>query len=158
MAKAPTFRFSGAGSAGSIGRLVGLLLGGLLLLAASAPAFAGVAIAIDLSSQRMQVRIDGRPAYSWPVSTARPGYRTPTGRFHPIRLERVWYSSIYDSAPMPHSIFFHGGYAIHGTYQVRSLGRPVSHGCVRLSPGNAGTLYHLVQSYGRGATSITITR
>ena len=129
-----------------------------VMSAAPALAKGGLSVRIDLSLQRMQVIIDGRPAYNWAVSTARPGYRTPTGRFHPVRLERVWYSSIYDSAPMPHSVFFHGGYAIHGTYQVGSLGRPVSHGCVRLSPGHAATLFSLVQHYGRGNTVIVIGR
>lgn len=129
-------------------------------IGAAWPAAAGssLAVRIDLSSQRMQVRIGGRPAYTWAVSTARPGYRTPTGRFHPIRLERVWYSTIYDSAPMPYSIFFYGGYAIHGTYDIRNLGRAVSHGCVRLHPANAQTLYNLVRRYGPGNTLITITR
>jgi lipoprotein-anchoring transpeptidase ErfK/SrfK len=124
----------------------------------AAQAAAAVSVRIDLSEQRMRVSINGRSAYSWPVSTARPGYRTPTGAFHPIRLERVWYSSIYDSAPMPYSIFFSGGYAIHGTTEIRNLGRPVSHGCVRLHPGNAQILFNLVRKYGYGNTLITITR
>lgn len=115
-------------------------------------------ILIDLSEQTMTVKVDGRVAHRWLVSTARRGYRTPTGRFHPIRLERVWYSSKYDSAPMPYSIFFHGGYAIHGTLEIRRLGRPVSHGCVRLHPDNARILFRLVRSYGRGSTVIVIRR
>jgi lipoprotein-anchoring transpeptidase ErfK/SrfK len=49
---------------------------------------------------------------------------------------------------MPHSIFFSGGYAIHGTYATGSLGRPVSHGCVRLSPGHAAMLYDMVRREG----------
>jgi len=53
---------------------------------------------------------------------------------------------------MPHSIFFRGGYAIHGTYEVAHLGRPVSHGCVRLSPANAATLYALVKAEGATIT------
>lgn len=112
---------------------------------------------IDLSEQVMTVEVDGFPAYAWPVSTARRGYRTPTGRFRPIRLERVWYSRKYDNAPMPHSIFFHGGYAIHGTTEIRSLGRPVSHGCIRLHPDNARVLFGLVRSYGAGSTTIVIS-
>jgi len=42
---------------------------------------------------------------------------------------------------MPYSIFFRGGYAIHGTYATGALGRPASHGCVgacrRLTPRNS---------------------
>lgn len=118
---------------------------------------AELGVLIDLSEQTMVVEVDGFPAYTWPVSTARAGYRTPTGRFRPIRLERVWYSRKYDNAPMPHSIFFHGGYAIHGTTEIRSLGRPVSHGCIRLHPDNARILFGLVRSYGSGSTTIVIS-
>jgi lipoprotein-anchoring transpeptidase ErfK/SrfK len=58
---------------------------------------------------------------------------------------------------MPHSIFFHGGYAIHGSYETRYLGRPASHGCVRLHPSNAAALYSLVRKHGSGKTVIKIT-
>lgn len=118
---------------------------------------AELGVLIDLSEQTMTVEVEGIRAHTWPVSTARRGYRTPTGRFRPIRLERVWYSRKYDNAPMPHSIFFHGGYAIHGTTEIRTLGRPVSHGCVRLHPDNARVLFGLVRSYGPGSTIIAIS-
>jgi len=118
---------------------------------------ASVNVRIDLSEQRMSVRVGGKPVYSWAVSTARRGYRTPTGTFRPIRLERIWYSSKYERAPMPFSVFFYGGYAIHGTTELRNLGRPVSHGCVRLHPDNARRLFSLVRKYGARNTRITIT-
>jgi lipoprotein-anchoring transpeptidase ErfK/SrfK len=113
---------------------------------------------IDLSQQRMTVYEYGMPVYQWLVSTARRGYRTPVGTFHPIRLERYWRSRKYDWAPMPYSIFFLGGYAIHGTTEVRNLGKPVSHGCVRLRPANARILYNLVREYGKHDTDIVIRR
>jgi len=70
----------------------------------------------------------------------------------------VWHrSTIYSGSPMPHSIFFHGGYAIHGSYETKYLGRPASHGCVRLHPSNAAALYSLVRHYGSGNTVIKIT-
>jgi lipoprotein-anchoring transpeptidase ErfK/SrfK len=68
------------------------------------------------------------------------------------------YSSKYENSPMPYSVFFRGGYAIHGTGYVKSLGRPVSHGCVRLHPRNAAMLYRLVRSYGMSNTRIVIHR
>jgi hypothetical protein len=49
---------------------------------------------------------------------------------------------------MPHSIFFHGQYAIHGTLEVDQIGRPASHGCIRLTPTAAATLYALVSREG----------
>lgn len=99
---------------------------------------------VDLSSQRMTVYVNGKRAYTWRVSTGKSGYRTPTGTFRPKRMRRVHYSNRYNNAYMPNSIFFLGGYAIHGTTATGSLGRPVSHGCVRLSQGNAKRLYELV--------------
>jgi lipoprotein-anchoring transpeptidase ErfK/SrfK len=123
-----------------------------------AAASASVTARISLSQQRMYVSVDGIPRYTWAVSTARKGYRTPVGSFRPQRLERMWYSRKYDMSPMPHSVFFRGGYAIHGTNYVKSLGRPASHGCVRLAPGNAAALYSLVRKHGMGGTRIIITR
>lgn len=99
---------------------------------------------IDLSSQRMTVYVNGKRAYTWRVSTGKSGYRTPTGTFRPKRMKRVHHSNRYNNAYMPNSIFFLGGYAIHGTTATGRLGRPVSHGCVRLSQGNAKRLYDLV--------------
>jgi lipoprotein-anchoring transpeptidase ErfK/SrfK len=106
----------------------------------------------------MYVVQDRQIAYVWRVSTARPGCRTPISRYRPIRLERIWYSSKYEAAPMPCSIFFHNGYAIHGTVGVKKLGRPVSHGCVRLTRQNARTLFNLVRAYGRNNTWIIVRR
>ncbi|WP_436643313.1 L,D-transpeptidase [Microbaculum sp. FT89] len=136
-----------------------LIVAGALTILAAEPATAGsVSVRIDISEQRMHVSVGGRPAYTWKVSTARRGYRTPIGNFRPKRLERTWYSTRYNGSPMPNSIFFYGGYAIHGTYEVRNLGRPVSHGCVRLAPQNARTLFDLVLKHGRGSTLITVVR
>jgi lipoprotein-anchoring transpeptidase ErfK/SrfK len=130
----------------------------LFALLFSMPALAGVVAHIDISSQTMQVSVDGRPLYVWPVSTARFGYVTPTGYYHPIRLERIWHSAIYNNAPMPYAVFFRGGYAIHGTYEVGHLGTPASHGCVRLNTWDAATLFSLVEQHGYGSTSIIISR
>jgi lipoprotein-anchoring transpeptidase ErfK/SrfK len=124
----------------------------------AAPAMASSVVArIDLSNQTMQVFVNGAQRYVWAVSTARRGYVTPVGTYRPQRLEPMWYSRKYEMSPMPHSIFFRGGYAIHGTNYVRRLGTPASHGCVRLHPSNAATLYSLV-SQARGSTTIIVTR
>ncbi len=127
-----------------------------LVLALPSLAQAQVVAKINLSSQRMAVFVNGAPRYNWPVSTARRGYRTPTGTFKPTALVRYHRSSIYDGSPMPHSIFFKGGYAIHGTGYIKSLGRPASHGCVRLHPRNAAALYRLVLNHGMGSTRIVV--
>lgn len=113
---------------------------------------------VSLSDQTMRVSIDGRPAFAWRVSTARRGYVTPTGSFKPTRMHTMWYSRKYDNSPMPYSVFFHGGYAVHGTDAVKRLGRPASHGCVRLHPDDAADFYRLVETFGKTNTSIVITR
>jgi hypothetical protein len=58
---------------------------------------------------------------------------------------------------MPNSVFFYGGYAIHGTLEERRLGNAVSHGCVRLARENAAVLYAAVQAHGMSRTHIRIT-
>jgi hypothetical protein len=113
-------------------------------------------IDINLSTQRMNVSENGASKYTWAISSAAPGYRTPTGTFKPVWMSRMWYSRQYDYSPMPHSIFFHNGVAIHATQAIRHLGRPASHGCVRLAPSNAATLYKLVGKHGKGLTKIVV--
>lgn len=130
-----------------------------LMMLATGSAMAGTVTArIDISSQTMRVYVDGWQRYTWPVSTARKGYRTPTGEYRATRLERMWYSRKYDISPMPHSIFFKGGYAIHGTNAIKRLGSPASHGCVRLHPDNAAALFALVRQHGMRNTEIILTK
>jgi lipoprotein-anchoring transpeptidase ErfK/SrfK len=117
---------------------------------------ASVLVQIDRSVQQMSVSVDGVPRYNWRVSTARRGYVTPPGSYHPQMLARRWFSRKYYNSPMPHSIFFYGGFAIHGSYEISQLGRPASHGCVRLDPSNAAILYGLVEREGMDATTIVI--
>lgn len=113
-----------------------------------------VEVRVDLSTQTMHVASRSGESYVWPVSTGRAGYVTPRGVYRAQRLARMHYSRKYDMSPMPHSIFFRGGYAIHGTGAVKRLGTPASHGCVRLAPGNAAKLFALAQQEG---ARITIT-
>jgi hypothetical protein len=115
------------------------------LLGALTRAEAGIVVTVDKTAQRLSVSVDGFPRYEWPVSTARWGYRTPNGTYRPQWLARKWFSRKYDWSPMPYSIFFDGGYAIHGSYEISHLGRPASHGCIRLHPDNAAVLFALVQ-------------
>jgi len=73
-------------------------------------------------------------------------------------MKRMHYSTLYNNAPMPHSLFFSGNFAIHGTDQTERLGTPASAGCVRLHPENAARLYALVQEKGRANTLIEIVK
>jgi hypothetical protein len=128
------------------------IIAGAALVGVQTTAQATVHVNIDLSTQTMHVTSASSDDYDWPVSTGRPGHRTPTGVYHPQRMYVMTHSNKYDDAPMPHAIFFTGGYAIHGTYAVASLGGVASHGCVRLAPGNAATLFDMVKH--EGATII----
>lgn len=125
-------------------------------LLVSAPAQADLLVNISKSQQRLSVMVDGAEAYRWPVSTGRRGYTTPSGSYRPTRLERHWYSRKYQMSPMPWSVFFHRGYAVHGTMEAHSLGRPASHGCVRLRPDNASILYSMVRRYGANHTRLVV--
>ena len=120
------------------------------------PARADVVAHISLSQQKMTVIVDGVERHRWPVSTARRGKRTPVGSFRPQTLVRMHYSTLYNNAPMPYSIFFHGNYAIHGTTEVKRLGRPASAGCVRLHPDNAKMLFGLVRERGPANVQIVL--
>jgi lipoprotein-anchoring transpeptidase ErfK/SrfK len=118
---------------------------------------ASVNVRVSKSSQQMYVYVNGSLQHVWATSTARRNFYTPVGTFRPQRLERSWYSRKYNNAPMPYSVFFHKGYAIHGTNEVKYLGRPASRGCVRLAPKNAAVLFSLIRQYGPASTRITIT-
>lgn len=115
----------------------------------------GLKVNVDVNDQVMEVYVGGRLRHRWPVSTGRDGYDTPGGTYRPQRLEKMWYSKKYDDAPMPNAVFFHGGYAIHGTSETKRLGRQASHGCIRLAPGHAAQLFSLVSNHGSN-TRITI--
>ncbi len=141
---------------------MGALRLALLLTAALivSPPTAGaeILITIDKATQRMTVAVDGAERWTWPISTGRRGYATPSGRFTAFRLEKDHYSREWDDAPMPHSIFFtRKGHAIHGSYEIKRLGTPASHGCVRLHPANAAKLFALVERRGVTDAKVVVT-
>jgi lipoprotein-anchoring transpeptidase ErfK/SrfK len=117
---------------------------------------AALLVHLDRSSQNMDVVVDGVTRFRWPVSTGRRGLGTPSGVFRPQMLARSWFSRRYYNSPMPYAIFFHRGYAIHGTYELSRLGGPASHGCVRLHPYNAAILFSLVRQEGSRNTRIVV--
>ena len=121
------------------------------------PVAATILINIDKTKQQMTVFLDGVESYNWPVSTGKAGYSTPSGTFTATSMNEIWYSKEWDNAPMPHAIFFmKDGHAIHGSYEVKNLGKPASHGCVRISPENAATLYALVEKTGLNNTQVVL--
>jgi lipoprotein-anchoring transpeptidase ErfK/SrfK len=133
-------------------------LTGLAGMALPQAAQASVIARVDLSQQRMEVVVDGVVVHQWDVSSGREGFSTPTGTWRPIRMHEMWYSRTYDNAPMPHAIFFQGGYAFHATSAIGRLGSRASHGCIRLHPDNARELFSLVRQYGPNRTRIQIVQ
>ncbi|KQS98042.1 MULTISPECIES: L,D-transpeptidase [unclassified Rhizobium] len=125
----------------------------------STSAFAANLIAkVSLSSQTMTVSQNGFVKYRWKVSTARKGYVTPQGSWSAKWLSRNHRSRKYDNAPMPYAVFFNGGYAVHATFDLKRLGRPASHGCIRLHPDNAAAFFSLASQNGLKNTKIVVTR
>jgi hypothetical protein len=133
-----------------------MLITGFAALACTA-ARADVLVRVDKAAQIMTVTVDGAQRYAWPVSTGMADYDTPAGEFQAFRMERDHFSREWDDAPMPYSIFFtQEGHAIHGSYDVKHLGRPASHGCVRLAKANAAVLFGLVKEQGLKATRVML--
>ena len=117
-----------------------------------------VVVTVDKGIQEMTVWVDGEEKYTWPVSTGIGGYSTPSGNFTATSMNKIWYSRQWDNAPMPHAIFFtKKGHAIHATNETKKLGATASHGCVRLSPTNAATLFALVKDKGLKNTEVVLT-
>jgi hypothetical protein len=137
--------------------IVRLMLALGILFAAQGAASAFVRIDVDLGSQTMRVASNRGESYVWPISSGRMGHLTPHGVFRPRALYAMVHSAKYDNAPMPHSIFFYGQYAIHGTNAVGALGNPASHGCIRLSPGAAATLFAMVKAEGAQIRIVGLT-
>lgn len=124
-----------------------------LLLVSTTLASARVDIAVDLSRQAMQVN-SAEGSFVWPISSGRFGFHTPQGSYRIGRLEPMHRSRRYNNAAMPNAMFFHGGYAIHGTDQEGALGSPASHGCIRLSRTDAASLYDMVRREGGRVTIV----
>lgn len=138
------------------------VMGAALLLCGqffASEAFSSSLVAsVSLSTQTMTVSEDGVALYRWKVSTARPGYSTPMGTWSAKWLSRDHRSKKYDDAPMPFAVFYNGGYAVHATFETRRLGRPASHGCIRLHPNDAATFFALASQYGVSNTRIVVSQ
>ena len=121
---------------------------------------------VNLTKQRMTVVIEGVQTYTWKISSGDFGWETETVETHPDgRVYDAYDSQDYPGGPqygnmgnMPYAVFVDGGTAIHGTPEEMwdRLGRPDSHGCVRLHPDNAKIFNRLVRQYGVMKTWVSI--
>ncbi len=148
-------------------RLVAAALAVAAFVSSSSPGVAGffsnkskVVATVSLSRQQMVLDVTNRRGkrqrHVFPVSTGKRGFETPTGKWRASWMARDHRSDTYDNAPMPYSVFFSPGYAIHGTGEVSKLGRPASHGCVRLALPHSAYFFGAVEQIGMKRTQIVI--
>ncbi|HEY9671630.1 MAG TPA: L,D-transpeptidase [Waterburya sp.] len=101
-------------------------------------------IEVDLSRQRLIAWNGTTRVYSLPISTGKRSTPTPTGTYAIQSKQR--YSHMrgrdYNVPNVPYTMYFSGGYAIHGAYWHRNFGTPVSHGCVNLPVSQSRRLFN----------------
>lgn len=110
-------------------------------------------ITVDLGAQKLTAWEGGKIVHQTKVSTGMKLTPTVKGSFK-IYLKRPLqdlrgpspYKNIYPSGRylvknVPHVMYFHQGYAIHGAYWHNNFGRVMSHGCVNVPLASAQWLY-----------------
>ena len=102
------------------------------------------AVVVSKANQKVFYFKDGDLENVFICSTALPRYDLAPGRYKVYYRSRNHHSREYD-VDMPYALFFHQGYALHATRAIRRLGRPASHGCIRLHPRDAKTLFGKVE-------------
>jgi hypothetical protein len=108
-----------------------------------------VVVVVSLDEQRVYVYRNGIAIGLSTISSGRRGHETPAGVFTILQKDRVHYSNLYDSAPMPYmERLTWDGVALHGGTLP---GYPASHGCVRLPKEFAEKLFGITQ---RGETVV----
>ena len=100
-------------------------------------------IDVDLSSQTVSAYRGHEEVRTFLVSTGTWRYPTVTGRFSILSKHEAddMRGPGYDLKDVPHTMYFHGDYALHGTYWHDSFGTPMSHGCVNLEAEDARWLF-----------------
>jgi len=101
-------------------------------------------IEVDLSSQRLYAWQNGRRIYSIAISSGKRGTPTHVGTY--AIQSKYRYKTMrgqgYVAPNVPYTMFYSGGYAIHGAYWHNRFGTPVSHGCINLPVSQARQLFN----------------
>lgn len=106
-------------------------------------------IDVDLDSQVLTAMLGDAPIFTTLVSS---GFKSPTPRglfrIHNKLAVGSMSSSpgaddFYDVQAVPHVQYFLGSFALHSAYWHDYFGRPISHGCVNLSPKDAAHVFSL---------------
>ncbi|MEA5597888.1 L,D-transpeptidase [Rivularia sp. UHCC 0363] len=101
-------------------------------------------IQVDLSEQRLIAWQGNKPAFGVIVSTGKRATPTPIGVFNiytKLKKTRMKGEG-YDIPNVPHTMYYQGGYGIHGAFWHNNFGTRVSHGCVNLAPNQAKKLFN----------------
>lgn len=100
-------------------------------------------ITVSLRRQRVSVWDKSGLMMEAPISSGKLGTPTPTGVYSILQKNRVHYSNLYDSAPMPNmQRITWSGVALHAGALP---GYPASHGCIRLPHGFSKRLFDVTQ-------------
>ena len=131
--------------------------------AAGSEAAAPLRLVLNTAAYRLHVYENGERIRSYRVAVGKPGHRTPRGSYRISRViwnpwwhppNRPWARGKRPVPPGPNNpmgrvkLYFMNLYYIHGTPYRRSLGRPASHGCVRMANADVIELARLVHEYG----------
>ncbi|MBW1761953.1 MAG: L,D-transpeptidase [Deltaproteobacteria bacterium] len=106
-------------------------------------------IHVDLSEQTLVAYEGDDPVYATLISSGKEGYEPPTGLFE---VEQKYISTtmnatdpidgFYEVEEVPWTLYYHGGYALHGAYWHTDFGKVRSHGCTNIAPVDARWLYY----------------
>jgi len=106
-------------------------------------------IHVDLGEQTLVAYQGDKPVYATVISSGKEGYEPPTGLFE---VQQKYISTtmnatdpidgFYEVEEVPWTLYYHGGYALHGAYWHTDFGKVRSHGCTNIAPVDARWLYY----------------
>ena len=108
------------------------------------PAYPGEKwIEVNVTTQQVTAWEGNVPVMTFVASTGLPSTPTILGEYHIYwKLKStLMVGPNYYLPDVPHTMYFYGSYALHGTYWHSNFGQPMSHGCVNLSNENAQKLF-----------------
>jgi lipoprotein-anchoring transpeptidase ErfK/SrfK len=101
---------------------------------------------VNLTNQQLTAYEGTVPVFQATVSTGLPGTPTVVGSFN------IYWKLVasdmsgpgYYLTDVPYTMYFHRGYALHGTYWHSNFGYPISHGCINLRTEDAKWVFDWV--------------
>lgn len=105
-------------------------------------------IHVDLKEQTLVAYRGDQPVFATLISSGKKGYAPPPGEWR-IRAKHVTVTmngsdpidGWYEVEEVPWTMYYHGGFALHGAYWHNDFGTARSHGCTNLAPADARWLF-----------------